>query len=265
MSLSWPDVAALVPALDEEEALPGVIHGLARAGVGRVLVVDNGSRDGTAEAARRAGAHVIHEPRRGYGAACLAGLREMDREDWDAEVVLFLDGDGSDDPAALPLLVEPIRAGTADLVVGARRSGTGDAPSHAIPLHARAGNALVLGAARLLHRAELRDLGPFRAIGRRALEGLEMDDTTWGWTLQMQLRAHHAGLRVRSVPVPHRERQAGRSKVSGSLVGSVRAGARMLATLVTELPAWRRAGTRGPVPGSDRAPLPEEGARSREG
>lgn len=239
-------VAAVIPALDEEASLPGVLRELRVAGVPRVIVVDNGSTDGTADAARRAGAVVVREDERGYGAACLAGLAELEREERPPEVIVFLDADGSDDPAALPLLLAPLRNGGADLVVGIRTSrGTA---SGAIPLHARLGNALILTGARLLHGARLRDLGPFRAIRRTALHRLTMDDRNWGWTLQMQLRAHHAGLAVREVAVPHRRRRGGRSKVSGSLRGSLRAGMKMLAVLVTELRVAARDGGRGARP-----------------
>jgi glycosyltransferase involved in cell wall biosynthesis len=233
------DVVALIPALDEEEALPAVIRGLHVEGVSRVLVVDNGSSDRTAEAARAAGAAVVREEERGYGAACLEGLREIERRGWDPDVVLFLDGDGSDDPSALGSVVDPILEGDAELVIGVR--GEDGRPSQEVPVHARLGNAMVLGGARLLHGMWASDLGPFRAMESGALRRLAMDDRNWGWTLQMQLRAHHARLRVREVAVPHRPRQGGRSKVSGSLVGSLRAGSKMLLTLVTELPLVRRA------------------------
>ncbi|MEX2529458.1 MAG: glycosyltransferase family 2 protein [Gemmatimonadota bacterium] len=237
-SAVWADVVALIPALDEENALPGVIRGLRAEGVSRVLVVDNGSTDRTEQVARAEGAVVVREEERGYGAACLEGLREIDRRGWTPEVILFLDGDGSDDPGALSSLVAPVLAGSADLVIGIR--GEAGRPSQEVPPHARLGNALVLGGARVLHGMWATDLGPFRAVRSEALRRLEMDDRNWGWTLQMQLRAHHAGLKVREVDVPHRPRQGGRSKVSGSLTGSLRAGSKMLLTLLTELPQLRR-------------------------
>jgi len=232
------EVVALIPALDEEEALPGVLEELARAGIGRILVVDNGSRDGTARVARAAGACVIQEPEKGYGAACQTGIAEILGWDPSPGVILFLDGDGSDDPAAAHLLLDPLARDEADFVVGVR-IGTGHG-GHAVPLHASLGNSLVRGGARLLHGARLADLGPFRAIRLATLLELEMDDRNWGWTLQMQLRAHHLGVRYREVPVPHRERRGGRSKVSGSLTGSIRAGGKMLWLLLTELRQARR-------------------------
>lgn len=230
-------VAALIPALNEEEALPPVLQALGRAGIRRVVVVDNGSTDRTAAVAREAGARVVPEPRRGYGAACLTGLSHLASGASPPDVVVFLDGDGSDDPADLPRLVGPIVRDEADFVVGVRSGGE---DGGAVPLHARAGNALVRAGARLLHGARFSDLGPFRAIRFDALKALAMDDRNWGWTLQMQVRAHHAGLRIQEVPVGHGPRKAGTSKVSGSVVGSLKAGAKMLLTLVTEVPVGRR-------------------------
>jgi glycosyltransferase involved in cell wall biosynthesis len=232
-------VVALIPALNEEEALPGVLQELARVGIERRVVVDNGSVDATSSVARAAGAVVVRQDERGYGAACLAGLEELERWEPPPEVVVFLDGDGSDDPGAIGRLLDPLEAGTADFVVGLRG---GEGRDDAVPLHARLGNRLVVAGARLLHGVRLGDLGPYRAIRLSALEALAMDDRNWGWTLQMQLRAHYAGVRYLEVPVPHRPRQGGRSKVSGSVTGSVRAGGKMLLVLLTELARARRRG-----------------------
>lgn len=262
-------VAAIIPALDEEAALPGVLGELREAGLERVVVVDNGSTDGTAEAARRAGARVVREEERGYGAACLAGMAALAGDATPPDVIVFLDADGSDDPAALPRLLAPLRDAEADLVVGVRSSG--ETPSAEIPLHARLGNALVLAGARVLHGARLADLGPFRAIRRTALDRLQMDDRNWGWTLQMQIRAHRAGLEVREVRVPHRARRGGRSKVSGTLGGSLRAGTKMFVVLLRELgggPADSNGGapgSRGRAPGSGPVPPRAEGGPRREG
>jgi hypothetical protein len=225
------DIVALIPALNEEVALPGVLVGLHAAGVSRVVVVDNGSTDGTGRVAREGGAEVLTEPERGYGAACLAGLRYLEVNAPD--VVVFLDGDQSDDPAAMDRILDPIRAGRADFVIGVRR-GARSGEVSSVPLHARLGTGLILAAARLLHGARFRDLGPFRAIRFQSLRALDMDDRNWGWTLQMQLRAHHLGVPMEEVEVPHRPRAAGRSKVSGSPIGSLKAGGKMLITLIRE-------------------------------
>ena len=216
----------MIPARDEEEALPAVLESLRGQPVDRVVVVDNGSTDATGRVAEEGGATVVRESRRGYGAACLAGLRHLEERPEPPDVVVFLDADQSDDPAALPRLVEPVLRDEADLVLGVR-SGT-------VPLHARLGNRLVLGLVRLLFGHRFRDLPPFRAAAFSRLLELEMDDRTWGWTLQMQLRALRHGLRIREVEVRHRPRAAGRSKISGSLVGSLRAGARMIYTVARE-------------------------------
>ncbi|TVR60473.1 MAG: glycosyltransferase family 2 protein [Gemmatimonadales bacterium] len=228
----WDRVALIIPALDEEEALPRVLTELRELGLepGRVVVVDNGSKDGTARVAARSGARVVQEPRKGYGAACLAGLGALTSDPDPPAVVAFMDGDGSDDPRALRSLVDPILEGCADFVVGVRQKEV----SGGVPIHARLGDALVRKMAWILHGVRLGDLGPFRAIRWTSLEALDMDDRDWGWTLQMQLRAHARGLRYLEVSVPHRARLAGRSKVSGALVPSLRAGLKMFRVLVAE-------------------------------
>ena len=225
-------MAVLIPALNEEEALPSVLSAIPRDGVEYVVVADNGSTDGTAAVARAHGAVVVTEPRRGYGAACLAGLAYLAALPSPPDVVAFLDGDQSDDPSELDRIVGPVLSGEADLVIGVRTSDGGGRRS--VPLHARLGNALVLKLARLLFAAEFSDLGPFRAASAEALDAMSMDDRNWGWTLQMQVRAALLELRVMEVAVTHRERVAGRSKVSGSLSGSVMAGGKMLYTLLRE-------------------------------
>lgn len=221
-------VVALIPALNEAETIGPVVSSLRTHGVERVLVVDNGSTDLTATRAREAGATVLWEPRRGYGAACRTGLAHLERELTPPQVVLFLDGDLSDDPASIEGVLAPLFRGDAELVVGVRVGTEGGA------LHARGGTALVLAVAWWLHGMKARDLGPFRAMTWPALRALRMDDPTWGWTLQMQLRAHRAGMRTLEVEVPRRPRGAGRSKVSGSLWVSLRAGGRMFWTLIRE-------------------------------
>ena len=222
-------VFAIIPARDEEAALPGVLEGLSRAPVTleSIVVVDNGSRDRTAHVASSAGAEVVSEPRRGYGAACLRGiaaLAELGARNQD--LVLFVDGDGSDDLAELDRLVGPVERGEVDFALGSRLRRA-DARG-AIPIAARFGNALATGIMRWLYGGRFSDLGPLRAIRYDALISLGMCDRTWGWTLEMQLRVLQQGLRWTEIPVRYRARAAGRSKVSGSVWGSLRAGSRIL-------------------------------------
>jgi hypothetical protein len=215
-------VAVVIPALDEEEALPLVLAALAPLGVDRVVVVDNGSRDRTAQVAREGGAHVVSEPRRGYGSACLAGLAWLRADP--PEVVVILDADHSDYPEELPDLVEPIAAGAADMVLGERVSR---AARGALLPQQRAGNAL---ATRLIERVtgfRYKDMGPFRAIRWSALESLEMQDINYGWNVEMQIKAITRGLRVKEISVGYRDR-IGRSKISGTVKGTARAGSKIL-------------------------------------
>jgi glycosyltransferase involved in cell wall biosynthesis len=216
-------IAVVIPALDEEEAI-GLVLAEIPQGVAEVVVVDNGSRDRTAEVARAAGARVVSEPRRGYGQACLAGIAAADG----ADVFVFLDGDHSDHPRQLPDVLAPILAGEADLVIGSRALGRRGKGSH--PLHAVLGTRLSVALMNRLIGTRATDLGPFRAVTAEALGRLDMRDRNFGWTVEMQVKAARRGLRVREVPVDYRPR-VGRSKVSGTLLGSVRAGARILGTI----------------------------------
>ena len=211
-------IAVIIPALDEEEAIGHVLDEIPDV-VTVVTVADNGSTDRTAEVARAAGARVVTESTRGYGRACLAGLHA----ETDADVIVFLDADRSDYPAEMNLLLAPILAGDADFVLG-DRSGVGR------PLSARLGTALCVFLINLLWRTRYRDLGPFRAITRSALDRLRMADQTWGWTIEMQVKAAEAGLRTQEVPVRQRPR-IGRSKISGRVRGTLRAGSRMILTI----------------------------------
>jgi glycosyltransferase involved in cell wall biosynthesis len=224
------EVLVLIPALDEEPALPGVLASIPRTGDGwrvrEVLVVDNGSRDHTAEAARSAGARVIAEPRRGYGAACLAGLAALAAAP--PAIVAFMDADRSDDPGDLGALVAPIVAGRADLVIGSRVLGEHEPGSLTVPQ--RAGNRLATLLLGILFGLPATDLGPFRAVRWEALESLRMRDRDFGWTVEMQARAARAGLRVLEVPVRYR-RRLGRSKISGTVRGVIGAGWKILWTL----------------------------------
>ena len=219
-------IALIIPALNEELALATVLDELPRAMFAQVIVVDNGSTDGTAALARARGARVVSEPRRGYGRACLAGLAALDGA---ADIVVFMDADASDVPAEAPALLEPILAGEADLVIGSRRLGRA-APA-ALAWHQRWGNRLVVGLIRLLFGFRYTDLGPFRAIRRASLAQLAMRDTNFGWTAEMQVKAVRRGLRVREVPVSYRPR-LGQSKISGTVSGSLRAGIKILWTVL---------------------------------
>ncbi len=221
------DVAVLIPALNEEPSLPGVLASIPNSGDGwtlrSVVVVDNGSTDRTAATAHAAGATVIPEPRRGYGAACLAGLALLRARPPD--IVVFLDADGSDDPGDLPSLVGPIREGRADLVIGSRALGERD-PGALTPVQVF-GNRLAALLLRRLFGLGATDLGPFRAIRWEALESLGMRDQDYGWTVEMQARGARAGLRVLEAPVRYR-RRIGRSKISGTVRGVLGAGWKIL-------------------------------------
>lgn len=224
------NVVVLIPALNEEPSLATVLASIPAAGEGwtlrSIIVVDNGSTDRTAGIARAAGATVIAEPRRGYGAACLAGLAHLRAHP--PEVVAFLDGDGSDDPGELPGLVAPIVAGAADLVVGTR--ALGERQPGSLTAVQIAGNRLATLLLRLLFGLRATDLGPFRAIGWDALASLGMRDRDYGWTVEMQARAARAGLRVLEVPARYR-RRIGRSKISGTVSGVLGAGWKILFTI----------------------------------
>jgi glycosyltransferase involved in cell wall biosynthesis len=212
-------VDVVLPCLDEAAALPGVLAALPPGY--RAIVVDNGSTDGSPEVAAAHGARVVREPRRGYGAAVHAGLEAAT-----ADVVCFLDADGSLDPAQLPALVAPVRAGAADLAVGRRVPVRG-----AWPWHARAGNAVLAG---LLRRrgVPVHDIGPARAAHRHALLDLGITDRAFGYPLELLLRAGAAGWRIAELPVAYRPRATGtRSKVSGSVRGTLRAARDMAAVL----------------------------------
>jgi len=220
-------VSVIIPALDEEEAIGDVVRAIPRAIADEVLVVDNGSTDRTAERARAAGARVVHEPRRGYGRACRAGMRAVSPQ---SEVLIFLDGDGSDCPEMMPRLLAPILDGSYDFVIGSRTRGrreTGSMNLSQLLAGWAAGSIL-----RLLYRVRFTDMCPFRAIRREVLEKLGMREETYGWNLEMQIRAARAEVRILEVPVDHRRRAGGKSKVSGTVTGTIRAGTRILFTLL---------------------------------
>ena len=218
------NVWVVIPALNEEESLPRVLGDLPP--VGRVIVVDNGSTDRTAACAAAAGACVVREPHRGYGAACLRGVQEIEAAGAAGpRIVVFLDGDYSDYPERLPSLVGPIFSGKVDFVLGSRSLGQRE--QGAMPPQSVWGNRLACFLMRLLFGAKYTDLGPFRAIDCQALKSLGMVDRNYGWTVEMQIKAARAGLRTIEVPVPYRCR-IGKSKISGTLLGTVKAGYKIL-------------------------------------
>jgi glycosyltransferase involved in cell wall biosynthesis len=220
-----PSLAVLIPALNEEQAIAQVLAAIPAGLAQEVVVVDNGSTDRTAEVAHSLGARVVSEPRRGYGQACLSGLAALKPVD----IVVFLDGDYSDYPEEIPALLDPILRGEADLVIGSRVLGQREAG--ALLPQQRLGNALATWLIRLLFGVRYTDLGPFRAIRAEALKRLEMQDRNYGWTVEMQVKAARAGLRLAEVPVRYR-RRLGVSKISGTLKGTIKAGYKIIATIL---------------------------------
>ncbi len=214
-------VSLIIPALNEADCLPPLLAELPHGLVQELIVVDNGSTDGTAPAARRCGACVVAEPRRGYGYACAAGAAAAH-----GDVLVFMDGDGSFVPVEIPALLLPIRKGVADLVLGARvryRVAAGSLPFHQV-----FGNRLVAAGFRILYGVHLTDLGPFRAIRRDLLQALNLREPEYGWSMEMLAKAARRKAPIREVPVSYRERFSGEDKVGGSAGGSLLAAARIL-------------------------------------
>jgi glycosyltransferase involved in cell wall biosynthesis len=227
----------VIPARDEAPTIGAVVRAVPRSLARRVIVVDNGSRDGTARFARDAGAVVVPAPRAGYGNACLAALDWLRADEPDGDPVLaFMVADGSDDPRELPRLADPVLAGRADLVIGSRTRGYVE--PGAMPPWQRGGSLLAAAVLSARFGALVTDLGPFRAIRRRTLDALAMRDPTYGWTLEMQIKAARAGLRIGEVPVAWRRRRGGAPKVAGTLRGTLGASRMIL--------AWLDGAVRGP-------------------
>jgi glycosyltransferase involved in cell wall biosynthesis len=226
MSNPKPYISVIIAALNEEAAIAQVIHSVPQDVADEILIVDNGSRDRTAEIATTAGARVVKEPVPGYGRAYRAGLRSISSE---CEIVVFLDGDGSDYPEQMVRLVQPIIEGTVDFVIGSRTQGrreTGSMNFHQVFAGYMVG--LIL---RMLYGVRCTDMGPFRAIRRDTLDRLGLREETYGWPLEMQMRAAQARVRTLEVPVDYRRRAGGRSKIAGTMRGSLVAAIRILITL----------------------------------
>ncbi len=218
-------VAAAIPTLNEQDAVGAVVASIPRDVVHRIIVADGGSTDATAARARAAGAEVIAAGR-GYGRACLAAAEAAT----DADIIVFMDGDGADDPGSIAALVAPLADRTCDFVIASRVRGhrePGSMAWHQVAAGLAAG-ALI----RLRYGVRYTDMCAFRAIRRDTLFALGMHEMTYGWNIEMQMRAARAGLRIREIPVPYRCRTGGASKVAGSLGGTLRAGSRIIATFM---------------------------------
>ena len=221
-------VSVVIPALNEEEPISAVVSSCLTTGwPSEVIVVDNGSTDQTAERARNAGARVIVESQPGYGRACAAGVRAVSAN---CEIIVFLDGDGSDSPESMGALVQPILQGEWDFVIGSRTRGRQEPGS--MNLAQKTAGLLAGRAISILYGVRYTDMCPFRAIRRHLLEQLCMREQTYGWNLEMQMKAARQRLRILEVPVDHRRRAGGVSKVSGTVRGTIVAGSRIAATLL---------------------------------
>ena len=227
-------IAAVIPALNEAPSIRQVVERLLEqklVALDRIIVVDNGSTDGTGDIARKAGAFVVREDRRGYGFACRAGVEAAT----DADVIVLLDGDAADDPTDLPLIVQPIVRDEADLVVGSRSIGSRESGS--MTPQQIIGNQIAAWLMKLMYGATVSDLGPFRAIRRDQLKALEMREMTYGWSVEMMVKAARRRYRYYEVPVTY-HRRIGVSKVGGTIKGSIHAGWCIIATTL-KYARWR--------------------------
>ena len=218
----------IIPARNEEANITTLLETLPWKELRRVVVTDNGSTDQTAQLARDGGATTIYEHHRGYGSACLAALHWIESQGNPPDIVAFIDADLADDPTMLPRLWEPIQRSEADLVIGSRHRL---AQPGALTLTQRFGTIFACWLMRLLTKVRYSDLGPMRAVRWSSLQAMEMSDRTWGWTVEMQFKAATQNLQVSEFDVPYRMRQAGTSKISGTIIGSVRAGYKILTTI----------------------------------
>ena len=228
-------VSVIIPTYNEAQAIARVLADLPSDLITEVIVVDSNSKDGTPEIATRMGARVIHEPRRGYGRACLTGLAKANAPD----IVVFLDGDYSDRPSELPILLDPIIQGRADITLGSRL-GEQRIPA-ALPWHQAFGNRFAAGLIRHLYGLNITDLGPFRAGRADLLRALALEETTYGWAVEMILKGALSGFRVVEVPVTYYPR-IGKSKIGGTLQGTVGAAWFILSLMVRYYFRPRKAG-----------------------
>ena len=217
-------ISIIIPAYNEESSIGLVLDALPQEKLHEIIVVDNGSTDATARVAQEHGARVVKEPRKGYGSACLKGIDELDAPD----IVVFIDGDFSDFPEEIVLLIRPIETGEKDFVLGSRMI----LPKSQLALlpQARYGNRLAVFLIKLFFKHEFTDLGPFRAIRYSSLMSIGMKDMDFGWTVEMQIKAVRNGLRIREVPVNYRKR-VGISKITGTVLGTFRAGTKIIYTI----------------------------------
>jgi len=222
-----PHIALIIPALNEEETIGNTLNRVPPDLYGTIIVADNGSTDRTAEIARRNGALVVNEPERGYGAACLRALLALPAE---TSIAVFMQADGSEDPAQADRLIRPLLEGRADLVLGSRTMGTAD--PGALQLHQKVGNFVATAMIATLFNHRFSDLGPYRAISLNAYRRLGMRDRGYGWTVEMQVRALRRRLRIMEVPVSYSLRVAGTNKISGNWRASIQAGFKILFTVV---------------------------------
>ena len=217
-------ISIIIPAYNEESSIGLVLDALPQEKLHEIIVVDNGSTDATARVAQEHGARVVKEPRKGYGSACLKGIDELDAPD----IVVFIDGDFSDFPEEIVLLISPIETGEKDFVLGSRMI-LPKSQSALLP-QARYGNRLAVFLIKLFFKHEFTDLGPFRAIRYSSLMSIGMKDIDFGWTVEMQIKAVRNGLRIQEVPVNYRKR-VGISKISGTVLGTFRAGTKIIYTI----------------------------------
>jgi glycosyltransferase involved in cell wall biosynthesis len=217
-------ISVIIPAFNEEKSIGLVLDALPENLIHEIIVVDNNSTDNTAKNATEKGARVVAEKRRGYGSACLKGIAELDNP----HIVVFLDGDFSDYPEEIVKLVSPIESGEMDFVLGSRMM----LPESRLALlpQSRYGNQLAVFLMRLFFRHQYTDLGPFRAIRYESLKAIAMQDTNFGWTVEMQIKAVKKGLRIMEIPVKYRER-VGVSKITGTFSGTVKAGTKIIYTI----------------------------------